>query len=268
MIKIRSSILSSWNDCPRRNALKLMRDVIDEAGFQINYEPKVVKIYNAFGKSIHKGSQRIVENKISNQTISLEDTQDVCIEKLREEVSDGVEWDDISPNMNNTEKQVLRTSKMYFMTIVPLLEPIETEKYYEAKIDENYLLTGHLDILCEKSLRDTKTGKSAYGHKAQLGGYAILRLSNSDMKPEALFIDHLRRTSMKKNLELPTIVEYKGDTVKNCIDDAHFIINQIISQTNMFLDTCEPRCYPANTMSFICSEKYCPAYNTDWCKIK
>jgi hypothetical protein len=266
MFYIRTSTLSSWNDCPRREAAKIFGSVIESAGFSLRRD-RMKKIVGAvIGTGVHAGAgEALKEKKSGNAAFKYIDMVDISISCFRDEIKDGVMYDDLSPNNNTCEKQIQRISKVYWNRYYPEIVPVAIEVSIKAAINDDYTLTGHPDVITENDIRDLKCGKVDRIYMPQLGGYSLLSRANRITIPKLLMVDWIPRTDIRKPQK-----ECKTFTY-NAVESealARSVIDTIIYQHSQFLSSGEPLAFPANPYSMLCGAKWCPAYGTNWCKIK
>lgn len=265
MINIRASSLPYYADCPRKWAAKsLPRDIIE--GLGIKLQPYTPYVYTVFGTGTHTGVTFSLNRKLKGEIVKnpLDDVYQAGIESFREEIYDGVVWDDTTRNVNDAEKQIQNVLKAYYNGVLPHIDPTGVELALKARIDANYMLTGHMDVVSETEIRDFKSGIRNPKAFAQLGAYSLLRKANKDGKTERLIIDHIKRTKLKKPQDLPETVEYN---VEDSEKEAKAIYKRIMADVNEFLSTGDPLSFMANLHSNLCSPKYCSAHGTEWCKL-
>ncbi len=266
MIIIRSSSLPYYPDCPRKWAYRsLPRDILEGLGFKM--QPYVPYVPAIMGTGTHSGVALANNRKIEGIVLPnpIDDIYQVAIESFRDRIHDGVVWDKTTNNMNTAETQIQRVLKAYYFEVLPnIIDPISVELSLKARIDDDFLLSGHMDISCAKSIHDFKNGARDPLAASQMGGYGILRVANGLGKPEELVIDHIPRTSIKKTQTAPQKIKYD---VNVCINEAKAIYKHIIRDVNDFLNSGNPSSFLTNNHSVLCSKKYCGAYGTKWCEI-
>lgn len=263
MFKIRSSILPSWNDCPRRNAIKIFSKDIENIGYEVPRRQDKAMVSSAIGTGFHKGAELALNDKqLGTEKVNLNDSQEMSIWGFRQECKDGVSWDDLTPNANTAEKQLQQMTKTYWNMFLPITNPIDIEVILSATT-KNYTLTGKTDIVEVGTIRDLKTGIYKSFH-AQAGAYSLLAKANKITKPEKLIIDWIPR-AMTKNLKiLPRSYFYNVAVAER---ETFAVLKTIEIQHKLFLDTQDMHSFPCNPGSILCSTKYCQAWGTDWCPV-
>lgn len=258
--QIRASSLNDYTDCSRRAAAKIIKREIIEAGFSLNNlrsgAPALV------GTSAHKVMEYSLENKIHGNEPNWKDAQEIALETwVQESTKEELSWDNSTPNNSAAEKQIKAIGSIYFHEVAPLRDPVATELYFEAAVDQNFILTGHADDL-ERSgyVRDFKTGANDSNYLAQLGAYSLLARSNG-YTVSGVGIDWVPR---KKAGILPEFKEKNYD--KGIAENvASQIINRIKNDVEQFKKTGNPWSFTANPSSMLCSNKFCPAWGTKFC---
>lgn len=264
MFFIRASTLSSWNDCPRRESAKIFSSLIESAGFRLHHEMK--KIVGAvIGTGVHAGAGLALKGKMNGCVFKYQDMEEAGITAFRDEIKDGIIYDDLSPNNNTCEKQIQRISQVYWKKYYPFIEPLAIERSISAEINDDYTLTGHPDVITNTEIRDLKCGKNDKIHMPQLGGYSLLSRANQISIPDKLYIDWIPRSDIRKPQKESKTFTYDAQEAEAL---ASSVIETIIYQHAKFLTNGCELSFPANPNSILCGSKWCPAYGTDWCKMK
>lgn len=262
-IMIRGSSLSSYPDCLRRTASRIFAADIIEAGYEL--KTLSVGIGAATGTGTHSGAGYLLQTKIDTGVLgSIDDAKEKAIESLHYEIDPGVMWDATSPNLNTAEKQVLRQVASYGMHVAPTIDPESVEEYLEQPLIEggNIWITGHTDVKIVRGIRDTKTGIRRRANGYQYGCYSLLYRSTG-LDVEFLIEDFVPRVAISKEQPKPELHYYD---VKESELAAYAIINRMVADLEVFRATADPWSWLANPMSMLCSPKYCPAYDTEFCK--
>jgi len=265
-LKIRASQTSGWNDCPRRGASRSYRDMITDAGFELNdYAFMVRFVSSTIGTSCHEGAKFALQNKLEGKQFSLDDMTDISINYFNEAKESGLAYDTITGKPSDADIQIQNIMRSYYHFLLPNINPIAVEFEMEAEMQDGTIITAHADVIETISIRDLKTGKSPDDYHSQLGTYSILAKTNGICNPKKLLVDWIPRTAVSKNYEEPKSLLFN---VEICEEEAKQTIKSIVSQVNNFTESKSPSAFPANTNSILCSEKFCPAYATDFCKLK
>ena len=265
---IRSSSLTSYFDCPRRWAARYLRDEIESYGYDLKETRN--NIAASIGTGVHSGAAYLLRKKISRELDN--DFLDAAIGSFRIIIEEGeVTTDDISPTIDCAEKQIVRMTKSYKTDILPIITPLLVEERFAARATQNLILSGQGDSLChgQDGLRDLKTGSTLKSHRPQVGSYSLLYRSQG-YNISAVWIDFIQRVPLKK-LQPPA--QSIPLNVGDCEMAAQHTIDCIDRDISVFGNGCEQRkmppgepwAFPANPMSVLCSERYCPAHGTAWC---
>jgi hypothetical protein len=228
-------------------------------GFDLRQLP--ASIGATLGTGAHAGAQFIMDTKIDSDTIPpVSQSIDASIEQFREEIQDGVQFDDSTPNLNEAEKQISRIVSIYSNEVAPRLQPKFTEKKRAAKVADLYQLEGRLDLeTVDLCLRDLKTGARTPVCEAQFGGYSLLKKTEDGVSFQTAVMDHIPR----KTRGAPWI-QHVYDPIK-CEKIASEMIQHITGNIDDFLATGNEWAFMANPMSMMCSDRYCPAWGTNFC---
>jgi len=262
MIEIHCSTLPGYNDCPRRCAPRICRDLIESSGGKHPREERR-RIYTAVGNGCHRGASTLATRKIS-EAPKIEEGHVAAIEKLRSDAAFGIEYDDTTRNMATAEKQVLRMVSMWFGDVLPELSPERVEFSLAGKLPDDFMIVGSFDLRnVDASLYDWKFGSVWRSCKAQLGGYSLISKSNFCAESTRLVGCHIQRADIKKPQPSTTRVEYDVASAEGM---ALEICQIIMRDVKAFQRNGNPACFPANPMSVLCTPKFCDSYNTEWCR--
>lgn len=264
--KIRVSTLPSYFDCPRRAIARLFRQEILDIGYTLNW--LIMGVAPLIGTAVHAGAGGMIENKmVTGKPGKLDDATEISIEKFREEILKGVEWDATSPNQNNSEKQIQTLTRSYYHEVQPKIKPTGVEVALTANIGDGFILSGHIDLIAGDIIRDLKTGTRISDCQAQLGGYSLLEKSNHKTNIKQTIMDFLPRVTIDKPYPGAKEIYYDPGMAERV---AHNVTMRMKLEVQNFLQTKEAWRIPANPMSIICGPKYCPACgpNSNFCEVK
>lgn len=262
MSEIRASSLPSYMDCSRRAAAKAWQAEISEAGYDLNRLPPSAG--GALGTASHAAAEYMMQWKIDTGELApVDEAIAYAVEKFGMEIADGVVWDDATPNKNTALIQMEKQIRAY----VPVMEtftPLALELSLKADVGDGFTLSGHVDIITtDGTIRDEKYGALNRPYQAQLGAYSLLGRSNGyDVR--GIVIDWIQRVGKTK--PQPPCQSYTYDSVES-EEAAHGIILRVKQDLTAFREDPDGlwRCWPANPMSLMCSDKYCPAHGTNFC---
>ena len=159
----------------------------------------------------------------------------------------------------------------YRKFIAPNINPTYVESRLFAKVTENIDLTGQSDVMTQEPgrIRDTKTGVAPRPNHAQLGGYKLIARSNGLPSPRELLEDFIPRVTLKKDQPPPVTTTYDPTIAEHA---AHQVIDRMVQSLGEFEARVQSGAKPpeyafmANPNSMLCSEKWCPAYGTSFCR--
>ncbi len=261
-IIVRASSLTSYADCQRMWAARTMPALVEAAGFTLRTVPH--NIGAKVGTAVHSGAAHMLKEKIrTGETGSRQAAVDAGIESLRDEVQEGANWDETTPTMNTAERQTERMVSIYHMLVAPQIKPIAVELEMTARFSPTLKITGHLDVGEEDQIDDTKTGVMQRPNHPQYGAYSLLRRS-AGHKVSRFFEDYIPRTSIKTAQREPTRTEYP---VASCEQSARAILKSIDQAVGAFVADGNAWSFIPNPASMLCADRFCPAFNSDFCRV-
>ena len=259
-------MLPAYNDCPRRAIARQFRINIENAGYKLN--TILPSIGAAVGTATHKVIEHYFQCRIADADFVEFQALDMAMTNLQDEIKEGALWDDTTTSIDTARLQIQRMANVYIECIGRNITPIATEVSVKAEF-EDWGLTGTIDLVAESSdgvgIVDFKTGAVVRSHHAQTGAYSLLyRSANPDVKVNSISIDFIKRIPKRNPQSVPVTTNYD---VNLCEQVAWNTIQRIKREYEEFEKTLDPFCFPENTMSMLCSQKYCPCFNTDFCPI-
>ena len=261
---IHCSALSMYPDCARRQAANMFGDEIAEAGYKLRQTTP--NIGAATGTATHAAAAFSLRTKMEDGTLGNEtEAEQRGLVSLAEETASGVLWDQSTQDHNTAQQQVVRQTRAYRNFVAPDLVPTAVEERLEADVGDDFILTGRVDLVIEpkgESVVDLKTGTRQRANGAQYGGYGLTRRAHGH-RVERLIEPFIQRTTMKKPQPPPEKVLYP---VATCEQLAWATIKQIKRDLMAFRGTADPHSFLANPNSLLCSDKYCPAWGTSFCR--
>lgn len=265
MIKIRASSLTNWLDCQRRAATKIFAKEIADAGFPLPNERK--NIGAAVGSGLHAGSMYYAENKMKGIPNNKTEGEQRALDSFKQSMENGLSFDQVTPDRNTGEKQILRQMMSFQRYILPSIMPSSVENRLEGQYNKDILLTGQPDLIENKTthkvIRDLKGSKMSSYHGAQVGGYSLLaRAHGNDIK--GVIIDLVPRTDIRKEQPQPTSTAYDLALSETL---ARNVISSIEAAHKLFIcSSGNPEAFLPNPSSMLCSPKFCSCYGTTFCK--
>jgi hypothetical protein len=273
---IRASSLSGYPDCNRRGAARLFRQEIEATGFTLRRPPRGIGA--AIGTAVHAAARVTFEDRMHRGRLPSEAfAADVAAVALTDELASDrgeVTFDLATANRSQAFAQVVMMARAYHRVIAPQVEPIIVEERLEAEIIPGLILSGAPDTVAREPgrVRDLKSGSRASpgSHAPQIGAYALLARTHGLEIDEAA-VDYVQRVAPTKPQPDPVS---KPVAVAIAETAATNILRHIDGDLRTFrLGDPERRILPgdpwsfqANPSSILCSEKYCPAFGTDFCR--
>lgn len=273
-VVIRASALTGYMDCQRRSAAELFRALITSMGFTLRWRPN--GIGGAIGTGVHAGSAyALIEKGKTGLLAPLSATLDAAIASLKESTALGVvyETNGSAEHYGHAELHVRRMTEVYHQFIGPKVNPVIVETRLEAEIAPGVILSGQSDVVAREpsNLRDTKTTTSpGKPHNPQVGGYSMLARTHGIEVTGAL-IDEIQRVPLSKPQPPPKTTPYDLATVETAATN---VIRHIRNDLKVFTEgdpenhvlPGDPWAFPANPSSKLCSDKFCSAWGTDFCR--
>lgn len=259
--KARCSSLTEVPDCERRWAARHAQELIGAVGFTVRQIPN--QIGAKVGTAVHSGVAHMLQHKIDTGELSRrQDAEDAGIESLRQELEEGAVFDEATPTMNTAERQVQRMVAVYHVVIAPKVEPIAVEQALEADFSPTLRLTGHLDLAEDNVIDDLKTGVMQRPNHPQYGGYSLLRRSHGHTVTR-VFEHYVPRGSIERPQRAPVITEYP---IATCEQAARAVLRRIDGALQAFSQDGNAWNFIPNPSSMLCSDRFCPAWGTDFCR--
>lgn len=263
-VTARCSSLTEVPDCERRWLARHAQELLGAAGFVMREIPG--QIGAKIGTATHAGVAHMLAEKIRTGRLGKRtDAEDAAHEALQDEMKDGGTWDDATPNLSTAEKQVRRMVAVYHVAVAPTVRPVAVEEHLEAKVTNTLRISGHLDITEEhglETIRDLKTGIHQRPNHPQYGGYSLLRRAHGH-KVSRFIEDYVPRGSIERPQRQPVATEYP---VATCEQAARAALSRIDTMLQAFAKNGDPWVSLPNPSSMLCSDRFCPAWGTAFCK--
>lgn len=260
-IRIRASSLSMIPDCARRVAANIFKDDILAQGYTLR--ELATGIGAGIGQGCHESagyalSQKIATGELGNET----EAEQRGLDRMKEQISTGCQWDSTSPDLNTAQKQLLRQVRTYRKHVAPIVEPVAVEEELTAAFGDEILVTGHADCREVNRIRDLKTGTVRRSNGFQYGTYALLARANGHEITE-LVEDYVPRVRVSNEQPAPEQHPYDIEDAETA---AYSLIKRMADDLTTFRETGEVWSFVANPMSMLCSDRYCPAWGTKFCR--
>lgn len=244
-----------------------MRKVLEKQGHELAEARS--SIAAAIGTGTHALVAELFKQKMSYGQMDVADALAVRDAKFVEEIEKGIIWDETTKHIDVARAQLEALGRA-FLPVAELTDPINVEdelSFFYSPLGEQAIpikLIGHRDVRDRRNeIHDHKTGNSFPACHAQLGGYAMLSMSN-DQEVSAVRVNYAPRLPMSR------LHECKVRSVRLdldvCMQAAWTTMREIQLQYERFLETGDSWSIPANAYSQSCTPKYCSAFCTSWCQ--
>lgn len=270
---IRPSSLTTFADCARRWAAQHLRLEIVDAGYDLRHAT-ATHIGAHVGTGVHETANVTLATKAAQGTLGNEaDVIEQGLVRMRERISqEGAQWDEATDSLNTAEKQLRRMAKVYRRDVAPHINPVLVEERLEAEIADGFILSGQMDAVAgdpHNVLRDLKTGTRQRANALQYGAYALL-LDAHGYSPVAIYEDYIKRVPIKheqppaaaKPIEKATAAAHAIE----CIEDLTKATNEFDRRIADANGRAPEMAFRANPASSLCSDRFCPAWGTRWCR--
>lgn len=269
---IRASSLPGYPDCARRWAAGNLRKEVEAAGYRIRKGERA-NIGASIGTGMHGGIAYMLIEKMNTGSLgNATEADQRALQEFSEQVANGVMFDELTENLNDGQKQILRMVKSYRVDIAPNVTPVSVERRLNVQVGGDFMLSGQSDAqaLEPDTIRDAKSGKRLRAHYGQLGAYSLLaRSAHPELKAQKLCVDFMPRVSLKNEQPDATTIFYDQAVAEQATMST---INRIKADVGEFRrrietgDAPPEHAFLANPSSGLCSPKWCPAHGTDFCR--
>ena len=268
---IRCSSLPSFVDCARRAAARILRPLVQSAGYTLRDVPGHVAAM--VGTAVHAAGEYTLRTKLTDGTLG-SDTEalDRGMQSFNDRVAEGAAWDATTASPSDAHTQIRKMTGAYRRYVAPKITPIKVEDRLSAKwySDPEFVLSGQADNFAAEpdAIRDLKTGAIRRPNWAQYGGYLLLAGAHGH-DPAHFYEDFVKRVRPSKDQPEPETVSYDPQVAIAVATEA---MNRTIAQIRDFrarvqTGSAPPElAFPANPQSTLCSDKFCPARNTKFCR--
>lgn len=268
---IRASGLPGYPDCQRRWAAKTISREIEAAGFKLNRTP--TSIGASVGTAVHGGAaftlaEKLKSGELGNQT----EAEQRAISELGEAAAGETLMDEVTPNINAAEKQVVQMLRLYRFAIAPSIIPVAVEQRLMANVGDGFVISGQSDVQVMQPdlIRDLKTGRHSRQHYAQVGTYSLLaRTARPDIPVKGVCVDYIPRVAASKPTPEPVTSFYDQATAEQAaFNTIRHMKADVTEFRRRVSEGGEPpqHVFLANPSSMLCSPKWCPAFGTNFCK--
>lgn len=266
---IRVSSLPAYPDCPRRDAARSRLAEITAAGYDLRETGK--SIGAAIGSGTHAALETAFRAKLAGETFSDSEFTDRAGAEIDKAVAEGIIWDDTSRNVADAKRQTVKQARVIWDHFGDRIEPIAIEERVSADLGDGFILRGHIDVrgritgyaaLTGEGIGDFKTGTIQRANAMQYGGYSLTARANGLTVNWAAEI-YAKRVGVTKPQPDPVLVPY---AVAEAERGAYEVAQKMKSDLQDFRRSASSWAFLPNPNSMNCSDKYCPAWGTEFCK--
>ncbi len=269
-IVIRCSSLPPWPDCERRSAAIMFPVLVEAAGFTL--QQRRSHIGGVVGSAVHTGAgymltEKIDTGEVGNETEAVDRAETEMKRRLDEAP---IVFDATTEKVPTAQKQIARMVRTY-RRFAEGVDPEAVEYNLRADLGDGFILSGHGDAFTriDAGLRDLKTGTLKRMNAGQYGGYSVLARANQ-MPVVNIYEDYLKRVRVSKEQPPVETVEIDQESAEHQAMDTMRRIKRAVQNFQMLMDKGSDRperAFQANPLSMLCSEKFCPAFGSDFCKV-
>lgn len=219
----------------------------------------------AVGTATHRVVELALELKAEGSPY-LDLVADEAAESIEKSIEKGVIWDDTTRKKDDAIKQAVRQG-LLVLAHMPEMKSIVIEGELKADMGDYFILSGHVDIRGsedgeEWDIWDVKTGVIRRANQGQYGAYSILARSNGH-NVRSLGEIYAKRVGVNVPQPEPVIVQYPKEIAEAV---AYHTSRRIKGDIITFRESGgDPWVWIPNPNSMMCSDKYCPAWGTNFC---
>ncbi len=231
-------------------------------GYSLRYVP--TSIGAAVGTGTHAVVAFALKEKMKTGVLAHAHTrEEFAMAELDKELEHETLFDPTTRDRNTAQKQVVRQSRVFLETTGERIDPVAVEQRLVAKHKTGLVVSGRQDVVVDypAMLRDLKTGVQSAWNGAQYGGYDKL-LDAHALPIHAITEDYVKRVRISNPQPPPVEIKYDREVCEQAFERGMASIARDIKE---FRTTKVATAFTANPFSMLCSDKYCPAWGTDFC---
>lgn len=260
---IRASSSNEYSTCPRRWAARALAAEIAMAGnYQLRETPQSVGA--SVGTGTHAAITHALQVQIDTGVLgNATEAEQKGLEAFAQDIeARGVTFDDLTSTKSQGEVQIVRQAKAYRAKIAPVVKPKLVERRLEADFG-NVIVSGQADILeHEFKMDDIKTGRMVSPHPPQYGLYVMLHEAHTGDKIVEFDEQFVPRCPVRAEQAPPQVIAYDVET---CKLEAKAVMRHIVKDLEEWDRTGDAGTFISNPSSHLCSDKWCPAWGTNFC---
>lgn len=283
---IRASMLDNMPDCNLRAIVAQYPQLVEEKTGLVLSRP-TEHVGAAIGTSLHAAAQKILMGQAK-----LDDGLDIAIKQFDIQTAEGWTTDNITGNRDVAVTQMMRMLKAWHpVSLTYKAREVELDYGYnpehsymgrDSETGELSILapapkdnrvdlgggfagSGHIDVVTvDDRIIDHKFGKNSPYAMRQLGLYSLLHRTKTGATVRGLEQHWTPRVSKLQPQPATAVsafdVTQSEKMARHAIDDVKRIVTK-------FAETGDIYAIQANNKSKMCSDKFCPAWGTEACKV-
>lgn len=264
-ISIRASSLSTFLDCQRRWAANALPDLVRAAGFELRQVGRAVG--GIIGTAMHAGMKHALTPVVDGGGMTKHsEVRDFAQAALSDGLADvgAVIYDQSTGTASDAQLQVEAGTRILYGQVYGRLRPTALERELKAEHPTGGLVTGHPDVDEPEDIYDLKGGRRQAANGVQYGAYNLLRRSMGD-DPKRITEIFQQRVPIRQlhNPPAPVLIPYDVGEAEAL---ARQTIDQAMAAALTFEGQGQPLAFLPNPGSMLCSDKYCPAWGTAFCR--
>lgn len=268
---IRPSSLTTETDCARRWAAIHYAPQVMAAGFHLR-ERALLHVGAAVGSGVHAAAHFTLDAKRRTGELgNAREAEDRAEAEFLHRAEYGLNWDETTDRLPTAQEQMRRMTRAYRRYLAPDLVPIAVEQRLDVDVGDGWVLSGQADALAgdpDADLRDLKTGVRRRPNGVQYASYHVIFTAHG-FRPHDIIEDFVQRVRLKNEQPPPVSQVVPLD---QGMADAWQAIEDIKAGTATFDARvasgmgAPAAAFRANPQSQLCSDRWCPAWGTDFCR--
>lgn len=222
----------------------------------------------AVGSATHRGAEHIMTEFQRTGELGGEERvragREAALDRLSEDLGAGeMTYDSTTTGPNGATEAVGKLIPAYHASIDPAVPPFLVEAGLSMTIADTIVVTGHVDLwFIDETLEDLKTGRRYPAASSQYGCYSLLARANGHNVKPTFRQRYLPRVAAGKPQPAPVITDLpQGALERQALATAKAVKRSV----EEFQRTGDPDSFLANPQTWLCSNRFCPAFGSKWC---
>lgn len=271
-IRIRASSLPTFESCSRLWAARHASALGIATGWGL--EPRKQHIGAVVGTAVHRGAEHLMSEFGRTGEVGGDELvkagREAALDSFSAALPAGISYDSGGPTFGpgDATDAISKMVPAYHASIDPDLPPILVEAGLSMTVGDDLVVTGHTDLMLVDAVPDDlKTGRHRPRAWSQYGAYFLLLRANAARLGIARIANSFRqrylpRVARGKPQPAPDIMLLPQGPLEH---QALATARQIRRSVEEFRRTGDPDAFLANPNTWLCGEKFCPAYGSRWC---